>query len=103
MALTPRPWVYSERVFFGRGREDGETGKEAAVGGLWEITGPRNSTSASMGIGGRGASCVCVCVCVGVCARARACRRRASEKDCFGHSEEWFSVKISLWHGRRRS
>ena len=67
MALTPRPWVYSERVFFGRGREDGETGKEEAVGGLWEITGPRNSTSASMGIGGRGASCVCVCV----CARAR--------------------------------
>ena len=67
VALTPRPWLYSERLFFGRGREDGETGKEEAVGGLWEITGPRNSTSASTGMGG-GASCVCVCV----PARARA-------------------------------
>ena len=42
------------------------------MGGLWEITGPRNSTSASTGIGGRGASCVCVCVCVCVYAHARA-------------------------------
>lgn len=56
VALIPRPWVYSERVFLG------ETGKEEAVGGLWEITGPWNSTSASTGIGGRGFVCVRVCV-----------------------------------------